>query len=117
MVSNLEVITTALKANPSAFQSLSLKLKEKEWQKFTDSPTEEELVYLVTNRIKLNASQFEEFLAMVNDIEGLDLLAKRLTAGEKESDCLYAVVIKKTSVFTQSNTLVLCISCCTYIGV
>ena len=84
MVSNLEAITTALKANSSAFQSLSLKLKEKEWQKFTDSPTEEKLIYLVTDRIKLNASQFGEFLAMVNDVEGLDLVAKRLTAGEEE---------------------------------
>ena len=95
MVSNLEAITTALKANPSAFQSLSLKLKQKEWQKITDSPTEEELVYLVTDRIKLNASQFGEFLAMVNDIEGLDLVAKRLTAGEKEVInfvCLVSVI-------------------------
>ena len=83
MVRNLKAITTALKANPSAFQSLSLKLKEKEWQQVTDSPTEEELVCLVTNRIKLNASQFEEFLAMVNDVEGLDLVSKRLIAGEE----------------------------------
>ena len=84
MMSNLVAITTALKANPNAFQTLSLKLKEKEWQNCTDSPTEEELVYVVINRIKLNDSQFGEFLAMVNDVEGLDLVAKRLTVGEEE---------------------------------
>ena len=78
--SHLEDITEALKSNPAAFQSLRLKVMEEGWQSTTGKLTEEELVCLVINRVKLDASQFEVFTSMITDTDGLDLVADKLTS-------------------------------------
>ena len=79
----LESITATLKSNPTAFKSLRLKLIEKGWQSTTGKLTEEELLCVIADRIKLDASQYGDFMDMLKDIEGLDLVADMLT-----SECL-----------------------------
>ena len=76
---NLSSIITALQSNPSARNSLRQKFKEKGWLSITDSPTEEQLVTRALGRIELDPKQYRVFLAMLRDIEGLDLIVNRLT--------------------------------------
>ena len=77
MMMHLETITAALKSNSGALQSLSLKLKAKGWLP-SSKPSEESLLSLIINRIRLNAHQFGEFIAMLDDIEGMDLVVDKL---------------------------------------
>ena len=79
MKTNLSSIITALQSNPSARNSLRQKFKEKGWLSITDSPTEEQLVTRALGRIELDPKQYRVFLAMLRDIEGLDLIVNRLT--------------------------------------
>ena len=83
IITLFERITATLKSNPAAFKCLRLKLIEKGWQNAADRLTEEELLCLIADRIKLDASQFGDFMDMLKDIEGLDLVADMLT-----SECL-----------------------------
>ena len=53
---------------------------EEGWQSTTGKLTEEKLMYMVINRVQLDASQFEVFTTMINDIDGLDLVANKLTS-------------------------------------
>ena len=75
---HLETITEALKSNSGALQCLTLKVKAKGWHTTTSKPSEESLVSLIINRIRLNAHQFGEFIAMLDDIEGMDLVVDKL---------------------------------------
>ena len=76
VMTNLSSITTTLQLNPPASQRLRLKFKEKEC---TASPTEEQLITHVLGRIEQDVNQFGEFIAMLCDIEGMDLLVNTLT--------------------------------------
>ena len=75
---HLESITEALKCNLGALQSLTLKVKAKGWYTTTSKPSAESLLSLMINRIKLNAHQFGEFIAMLDDVEGMDLVVEKL---------------------------------------
>ena len=79
MRDNLSSITEALQLNPFASQSVKQKFKGKGWLKLAANPTEEELVTLVLGRIELDVSQYGEFIGILNDIEGMDLIVKTLT--------------------------------------
>ena len=83
IITLFERITATLKSNPAAFKCLRLKLIENGWQNAADRLTEEELLCLIADRIKLDASQFGDYMDMLKDIEGLDLVADMLT-----SECL-----------------------------
>ena len=75
---HFETITEALKSNSGALQSLTLKVKAKGWQTPTSKPSEESLLSFIINKIGLNAHQFGEFTAMLDDIEGMDLVVDKL---------------------------------------
>ena len=79
MRTNLGSITRALKTTPSASQTLKQKMIEKGWLDPIASPTEEQLVTLVLERIDQDVNQFGEFIAMLRDIEGMDLIVNTLT--------------------------------------
>ena len=49
-------------------------MKAKRWLPLYSKPSEDDLVYIIVNRIELDASQFGEFTAMLHDIEGMDLV-------------------------------------------
>ena len=76
---NLSSITRALQLNLSASQRLKWKFQEKGWLSLTANPAEDELVKLVLGRIEQDANQYDEFLAMLRDIEGMDLIVNTLT--------------------------------------
>ena len=75
---NLSRITGALQSIPSARDSLRRKFKEKGWLTPTGNPTEEELVTHALGRIELDPNQCGKFVAMLSDIEGMDLIVNRL---------------------------------------
>ena len=75
---HFETITEALKSNSGALQSLTLKLKAKGWHTTTSTPSEESLLSFIISRIRCNAHQFGEFIAMLDDIEGMDLVVDKL---------------------------------------
>ena len=79
MRNNLKSITQALQLNPHASQSVRQKFKEKGWLPIAANPTEEELVELVLGRIELDASQYGEFIAILNGVPGMDLIVKKLS--------------------------------------
>ena len=79
MKNNLSSITEALQLNPFACQSVRQKFKEKGWLTIAANPSEEELVTLVLGRIELDASQYGEFIAILSDVAGMDLIVNTLT--------------------------------------
>ena len=78
VLKNLEDITKALMSNSGSLQSLTLKVTAKEWLPVSRKPSEEELVYLIIGRIMNNTTQFGEFIAMLDDIEGMDQVVDKL---------------------------------------
>ena len=86
--SNLINITKALKSTPGARENLILHYIQHKWLAITEKPEEGELVRLALVRIKQNPSQFDIFIAMLRDIEGMDLIVTALSGGEwKYSYC------------------------------
>ena len=75
---HLETITEALQSNSCALQSLLLKLKVKGWLPVSSKPPEDDLVSSIIDRIKNDTSQFGEFIAMLDNIEGMDLVVDKL---------------------------------------
>ena len=78
MSTSLEDITKTLKVYQDAFKELTVKVKAKGWLSIYSTPSEENLVSLIINRIELDASQFREFTAMLHDIQGMDLVVHLL---------------------------------------
>lgn len=78
-MANLSHIAEALMANKSAHVRLKWKFMENGWLNSSDKPIAEELVFLALGRIKNDANQYRKFTAMLQDIPGLDLIAKRLS--------------------------------------
>ena len=78
MMKNLEDIIKALMSNSGSLQTLTLKVKAKEWLPVSSKTSEEELVYLIIGRIKTNTTQYGEFIAMLDDIEGMDQVVDKL---------------------------------------
>ena len=79
MVNNLSSIIAALQLNPHASQSVRQKFKEKGWLPIAANPTEVQLVALALGRIELDASQYGEFIDMLLNTSGMDLIMKQLT--------------------------------------
>ena len=79
MMSNL---IEALKLCPGAKDKLTSLYQTHKWLSLAAKPTEDELVKLALERIKLNPSQFDLFIDMLRDTEGMDLIVATLTAGE-----------------------------------
>ena len=80
--SNLLKITTALKSTPGARENLILHYIQHQWLGTTENPAESELVKLALVRIKQDPSQFDLFIDMLCDTEGMDLIVTTLTGGE-----------------------------------
>ena len=77
----MEKITGVLESNPTAKESLCQKLKskpKKPWLGTTEDPSPSTLVTIVLGRIESSASQYHEFLAMLGETIGLDLVKKAI---------------------------------------
>ena len=88
VLNELDYITKTLKLISGAKGKLTRLYQQKEWLGIEARPEEDELVTLALNRIKQDPSQFDLFIDMLRDIEGMDLIVKALTGGEL-SLCLY----------------------------
>ena len=81
---NLPSIIAVLQANRPAGESLSLKLKQKEWISVTADPPPQELMKVVLNRIKDDANQFHVFMDCLSRTAGLDLIKKQIEETSSE---------------------------------
>ena len=71
-------ITGCLKANSDAKDALNLEYQKREWIKPTATLNETELVTLVLDRIENDAGQYDIFMDMLKEIQGMDLIVKSL---------------------------------------
>ena len=68
-----------LEATPKATQILTIKFIENSWlSPNVKNSTADDLITVVLNRIRDDASQYDEFRDMFSDMEGMDLLLKKL---------------------------------------
>ena len=75
---NFDNIVDTLKSNTAAHHALRRILKSQKWLVVHDEPTEEKLVSVILNRIELDASVHSVFMDMLQDTDGMDLIAKKL---------------------------------------
>ena len=82
VLSNLVDIVRSLKLSRGARVKLTLHFKQNKWLEITENPTEDELVTLALERIKQDPSEYDLFVSMLCDIEGMDQIARKITSGE-----------------------------------
>lgn len=76
---NFASIVRSLEANPDAFKSLCRKFREKSWiQKVDVAP--DCLLNVVLDRIRLNVKAYDEFIEMLGNVDGLDLIKETIEA-------------------------------------
>ena len=102
VLSILDRIESSLKATPGARKALAVRYKQKKWLVVTENPTENELVTIALMRIKQDPSQYDEFLTMLCDIEGMDLIVKTLRGHGKVSFACQCVSQKKMDPFSSA---------------
>ena len=72
-------IVDTLDATPKATQNLRIKFIQKGWLSLNvKNPTADDLVTVILNRINDDTSQYDEFRDMLSDMEGMDLLLKKI---------------------------------------
>ena len=81
--SHLVDITNLLKTT-GAREDLTQHFVQKRWLGTSQNPSENELVQLALQRIKIDPSQYDIFLAMLRAIQGLDLILNVITTGQGE---------------------------------
>ena len=65
--------------NPDANQRLRQKFQKERWLSVGSDTGGEQLVTVALSRIESDAGQFQQFVDMLNDIDGMDLIVKKLT--------------------------------------
>ena len=80
----LGIIVKALKANKEAKSSLCLNCKEKKWIETTQDPEPGDLMGIILNRIELDAATYYEFMTMLGNIIGLDLVKRDIEEATSE---------------------------------
>ena len=78
MKTNLNHIVDTLKSNTAAHDAMRMRVKSKGWLEVYDKPTAEDLVSIIQNRIELEASDYDVFMDMLRDTDGMDQIAKKL---------------------------------------
>ena len=84
VLANLPTIIVALQANKTAKDNLCLGLKQQEWIHFADEPSAQDMLKVVLNRIKDEATEYHVFMTLLSRTTGLDLIKKKIqgTGGE-----------------------------------
>ena len=78
MKENLKHIVTTLKCNTAAHDALKMSMKCEGWLEVYDDPTADGLVPIILNRIELEAGDYDVFMRMLRDTDGMDQIAKKL---------------------------------------
>ena len=89
VLNELDYITKTLKLISGAKDKLTRLYQQKEWLGIEARQAEEELVTLALNRIEQDPSQFDLFIDMLRNIEGMDLIVTTLTGGELRYSVCY----------------------------
>ena len=79
--SQLVTIVRLLKARKDARLTLTRHYKQEGWLEMTENPTEDELLTNALVRMKDNSSQYDKFLAMLLETEGLDMIVNAIKCG------------------------------------
>lgn len=74
----LGTIINTLKTNEEAKGSLCLKCKEKKWIETTHANDPETLMGIILNRIETKVGTYEEFMTMLGNTVGMDLVEKEI---------------------------------------
>ena len=82
ILNKLDDIVKTLQLNTGARYKLRRLYQRKKWLDIAARPTEDELVRLALDRIKQDPIQFDLFIDMLRDTEGMDLIVTTLTGGE-----------------------------------
>ena len=92
-------IVETLDATPKATQNLRIQFIQNSWlSPNVKNPTADDLVTVVLNRIKDDPSQYDEFRDMLSDMEGMDLLLKKIPQIDCEK-CAYFINECKNSLY------------------
>lgn len=83
---NLGNIVGTLTVNKGAKNSLCLKCEEKGWIDTAQDPPPKMLIDIILKRIELHVHTYDEFMAMLDSITGLDLVKKEIEKPCKQSD-------------------------------
>ena len=67
---------------PSAQTELTQLYQQNRWLDITDKPNADELVTLALGRIKVDPSQYDLFVAMLQGITGMENITHKVTSGE-----------------------------------
>ena len=78
VLKNMICIIDHLKVNGDAKERLILKFKEKSWIDITSTPKEDDLILKALHRIREDAKEFLVFIAMLQDITGMDGIVDKL---------------------------------------
>ena len=81
--SHLVDITNLLKTT-GAREDLTQHFMQMRWLGNAQNPSENELVQLALQRIKIDPGQYDMFLTMLRAIQGLDLIVNAITRGQGE---------------------------------
>ena len=65
---------------PESSDQLCEKFMEKDWLDISANPSPKDLVTLALKRIEIGSNAFDEFVMMLSEISGMDLVAKNLKA-------------------------------------
>ena len=84
LLESLSSVTEKLFSVPRSKDQLCIKFIERKWLDITANPSERELVILALSRIKENSQIFYEFVKILEDIGGMNLVVKSLTTKLKE---------------------------------
>ena len=75
----LDAITQVLNVNRDANQRLRQKFQKERWLSVGSDTGGEGLVTVALSRIENDAGQFQQFIDMLKDIDGMDQIVKKLT--------------------------------------
>ena len=75
---NLTAISDAIRLAPSALDALSVKFMEKGWIRAGDRLTADQIGTLALGRIALDANQFWDFVDILKETAGTDIIGSTL---------------------------------------
>ena len=82
ILKNLVAIKKALTCTEGAKDDLTLHYISQKWLRPNATPSESDLARLAVMKIESDPKQYEVFLEMLRDTEGMDLILVKITGGE-----------------------------------
>ena len=109
IVKNLVAITRSLKLNEGAKDDLTLHYIAHKWLDASATPSERDLAKLALMKIEQDPKQYDVFLEMLRDTEGMSLLLAKITG---ELRCLNLIDHNNRSRTVLCDIITLCDTLC-----